>query len=159
MAAIYPESIPAEIKALDQWGCYKLEMVKDKKTKVPYSPTTGQRAKSTKKETWASFKSALVAYQDLEIYDGICFFLTKESGMVFIDLDHSIKDGIIEPWAVGIVKRFNSYTERSQSGKGLHILIKATKPGTKCRTARSPHDVEIYDHARQCCLTGDLVVV
>lgn len=160
MAAIYPENIPAEIKVLDQWGCYGLEMVEGKETKVPFTPATGHRAKSTRKDTWCSFDAALAAYQDLNIYDGICFFLTRESGIVFIDLDHSINDGgEIEPWTLEIVKRFNSYTERSQSGRGLHILIKGVKPGTRCRRTAYQYPIEIYDHARQCCLTGDLVAV
>jgi putative DNA primase/helicase len=159
MTAFYPENISAEIKALDQWDCYKLETVEGKKTKVPYNPATGQRADSTKSDSWVAFNAALAAYQDLGIYDGICFFLTRESGIVFIDLDNCINDGEIEPWALEIVKRFNSYTERSQSGRGLHILIKGVKPGTRCRRAAYQYPVEIYDHARQCCLTGDLVAV
>lgn len=157
MAAIYPENIPPEAKNLPQWDCYKLEVVDSDKTKVPYSPATGQRASSTDAQTWTSFNAAQVAYQDLEIYDGICFFVTEEAGIVFIDLDKCIQDGIIAAWAAEIVKRFDSYTEKSQSGKGLHILTKGKKPGKRCRTAKYPHGVEIYDHARQCCLTGDII--
>ena len=157
MAAIYPENIPPEAKNLNQWDCYKLEMVDGDKTKVPYNPTIGQRASSTDPQTWVAFTVALAAYRDLELYDGICFFVTEESGIVFIDLDKCIKDGKIEPWALEIVKNFNSYTEKSQSGKGLHILIKGKKPGKRCSTSKFPHDVEIYDHARQCCLTGDVL--
>lgn len=84
--------------------------------------------------------------------------LTEENGIIFIDLDDSIEeDGTIMPWALEIVKRFNSYVERSQSGHGLHILIKGIKPGDRCRKASYPHKVEIYSHSRQCCLTGDVV--
>ena len=156
MAPIYPENIPAEIKKLDQWCVYKLEVVDGDKTKVPYQ-LTGQRASSTDSNTWSSFNASLAAYQDLDCYDGICFMLAKENGIVFIDLDNSIQDGVIEPWAQEIVKKFNSYTERSQSGHGLHVLIKATKPGDRCRSSKYPHPVEIYSKARQCCLTGDVV--
>jgi len=153
-----PESIDSSLKALNQWDCYKLEIVDGKKTKIPYSPATGQRASSTDLRTWTSFNAASAAYQDMEIYDGICFFVTEESGIVFIDLDDCIKDGEIEPWALEIVKMFASYTERSQSGKGLHILIRGIKPGNRCRNAKYPHKVEIYSSSRQCCLTGDLVM-
>jgi P4 family phage/plasmid primase-like protien len=157
MAAIYPENIPPEAKNTTQWDCYKLEMVDGDKTKVPYNPTTGQRASSTDPQTWVAFTVALAAYRDLELYDGICFFVTEESGIVFIDLDKCIQDGIIAAWAAEIVKRFGSYTEKSQSGNGLHILINGKKPGKRCSTAKYPHGVEIYDHARQCCLTGDII--
>lgn len=155
--AFYPEQIPQMTKDLQQWDCYKLEVVDGDTTKVPYNPTTGQRASSTDPLSWVPFTVAEAAYRDLELYDGICFFVTKESGLVFIDLDDSIKDGHIEPWAMDIVKQFDSYSEISQSGEGLHLLIDGTKPGAKCRTAAYPHKIEIYDHARQACITGDVL--
>lgn len=152
------DNIPEEIKNLQQWCVYKLEVVDGNKTKVPYQ-IKGMRASSTDYTTWTTFNVARTAYQDLEGYDGICFMLTEANGIVFIDLDDCIKDGIIEQWALDIVKKFNSYTERSQSGKGLHILIKGKKPRNRCRTTKYPHKIEMYSHSRQCCLTGDLVVV
>lgn len=155
----YPENIPPETKALPQWCTYKLEVVDGEQTKVPYSPTTGLRASSTDPRTWTTFDVVLTAYTDFELYDGICFMLAEENGIVFIDLDNSIEEnGTIKPWAQEIIGRFNSYTERSQSDKGLHILIRGKKPGPRCSTAKYPHKVEIYSHSRQCCLTGDLVV-
>jgi putative DNA primase/helicase len=155
--ALYPEKFPLELIPLPQWCVYKLEDINGKRTKIPYNPTTGNRASTTDPKTWATFKAALAAYQDIGGYNGICFMLTKEAGIVFIDLDNCIIEGKIEPWAEEIVKLFDSYTERSQSGNGLHILVKGTKPGNKCRTTKYPHKVEIYSHSRQCCLTGDVI--
>jgi putative DNA primase/helicase len=155
MTSIYPENIPAELKSLPQWCVWKRETRGSKLEKVPYQ-VTGEKAKSNDPSTWTTFDVALAAYQDLEIYDGICFMMpTKPNGIIFIDIDHCIKNGIIEPWAEEIVKRFNSYTERSQSGNGLHILIKATKPIKRCRKADSPF--EIYDCLRPAYLTGDVI--
>lgn len=62
MAAIYPENIPQETKDLPQWCDYKLEIVDGNRTKIPYSPTTGERASSTDSKTWSSFDTALAAY-------------------------------------------------------------------------------------------------
>ena len=155
--AFHPESISQTIKDLKSWDCYKLEVVNGNKTKVPYNPTTGARARSTDPLSWVPFTVAETAYRDLELYDGICFFVAKETRLVFIDLDNSIRDGAIEPWAMDIVEQFSSYTEISQSGKGLHILIDGSKPGARCRRAAYPHAVEIYDNARQACITGDVL--
>ena len=143
------DAIPLGPKDLPQWCVYKLEDVDGEITTVPYSPTTGQRASSTDRLTWSTFNAALAAYQDREGYDGICFILCEENGIVFIDLDDCIKDGVIEQWALEIVKRFNSYTEQSQRGNGLHILIKRTKPGNRCRTAKYPHTIVICTPIRQ----------
>lgn len=153
------DAIPLELKDLPQWCVYKIEDVGGEETKVPYSLRLGQRASSTDPLTWSTFSVVVAAYQDIEGYSGICFMLSEENGIVFIDLDDCIKGGVIEPWALEIVKRFNSYTERSQSGLGLHILIKGIKPGNRCRLAKHPHKIEIYSHSRQCCLTGDVVAV
>lgn len=152
---LFPENIPAELKALPQWCVWKRETRDGKPAKVPYQ-ISGDKARSNDPSTWSTFNAALAAYQDLEGYDGICFMMpTEPRELVFIDIDHCIKDGVIEPWALEIVKQFDSYTERSQSGNGLHILIKATKPGERCRKAGS--SFEIYDSLRPAYLTGDVV--
>lgn len=147
-------TIPAELTTIPQWCTYKLEQVNGRSTKVPYQ-TSGRMASSTNPNTWTSYDAAMDAVSG---YNGLCFMLARENGIVFIDLDHSIReDGTIETWALEIVKRFDSYTERSQSGRGLHILIKGVKPGDRCRSGKCPHDVEIYSHSRQCCITGDIL--
>ena len=156
MAANF-NAIPETIKNLPQWCVYKLEIVNGNNTKVPYQ-TSGSRAKSNDPKTWTTFDAALTTYREsLGSFDGICFMLAKEGNLVFIDLDNCISDGIIESWAQEIVESFNSYTEISQSGKGLHILINGVKPGARCRTINSPHKIEIYEHSRQCCCTGDVI--
>ena len=40
-------NFPAELRARDQWVCWRLEIRNDRPTKVPYSPITGGRAKTT----------------------------------------------------------------------------------------------------------------
>lgn len=154
---IYPENFPPEIKAMNQWAMWRKELRDGKSTKVPYQPD-GRRAKSNDPRTWCSFNVALTAFQDIGGFDGICWMMPKEpSDIIFIDIDHCIKDGFIEPWALEVIKRFDSYTERSQSGKGLHILTRGEKPIRRCRKAGSAF--EIYDSLRPCYLTGDLVVL
>ena len=152
-----PENIPQEFKALPNWALWKSEITGSKPKKVPYQ-VSGKRAKSNDPSTWCKFNTALTAYQDVGGYNGICFMMPVEpSDIIFIDVDHCIKDGVIEPWALEIIKRFDSYTERSQRGAGLHILIIAKKPIRRCRKARSAF--EIYDCLRPCYLTGDVVVL
>ena len=150
-----PENIPTEFKALPNWALWKSEITEDKTKKVPYQ-VSGKRAKSNDPSTWSKFSTALTAYQDVGGFNGICFMMPVEpTKIIFIDIDHCIIDGIIEPWALEIVKRFDSYTERSQSGNGLHILIEGVKPIRRCRKHGSPF--EIYDCLRPCYLTGNVV--
>jgi primase-polymerase (primpol)-like protein len=52
-----------------------------------------------------------------------------------------------------IVQAFDSYTERSRSGKGLHIWIRG-KVGMGCRR----DGVEVYSQQRFIICTGDAVL-
>lgn len=153
------DNIPSEPRSLDQWCLYKIELNEEgKHRKVPFQIDGITKAASNDPATWSSFNAARLAFQDLHIGNGPCFMLLKENGIVFIDLDDCIApDGTIEDWALELVSKFDPYTERSQSGKGLHILIKGVKRGPRCRTAKCPHGIEIYNHLRPCYLTGDVV--
>lgn len=152
----FPENLPDEIKDSKQWVLWKKEPKKDgKEGKVPYQPN-GKRARSNDPSTWYKLSTVITVYQDVGGFDGICWMMPTIPGdIIFIDIDHCIIDGMIEQWAEEVIKRFNSYTERSQSGNGLHILIKGHKPIQRCRKHGNPY--EIYDCLRPCYLTGDLV--
>jgi putative DNA primase/helicase len=152
----FPENIPEEIKESKQWVLWKKEPKSDGKIgKVPYQPN-GKRARSNDPTTWYKLNTAITVYQDVGGFDGVCWMMPVEPGnIVFIDIDNCIKNGIIESRADEIIKKFNSYTEKSQSGNGVHILIKGKKPIRRCRKCGSPF--EIYDCLRPCYLTGDII--
>ncbi len=156
MATLSPENVPEELRFSPSWVLWRKEAKKDGKIgKVPYQPN-GQRAKSDDPSTWVKMDTALMTYQEIGGYDGICWMMPITPGeIVFIDIDNCIKDGVIEPWAQKVIDEFASYTERSQSGNGLHILIKGQKPFKRCRKMGSLY--EIYDCLRACFLTGDVV--
>ena len=64
------------------------------------------------------------------------------------------EDGLIVPWAQEIVERLDSYTEISPSGHGLHIIIRASKPGPSCRGGYKDGEVEMYSEGRYFTITG-----
>jgi len=76
-----------------------------------------------------------------------------------IDLDHVIdaETGEIAPEAAAIAEAFDSYTEYSPSGTGLHILIKVNSTEgiyTGKRNPSSPIDIEMYTKERYFTVTG-----
>src|SRR5215204_7547314 len=109
------------IRDLRQWLCWRLEERDGKPTKVPYSPPTGERAKSTDPETWAGYREAVRAHKEYG-YDGIGFVFTSEDDFCGVDLDGCLtpETGEIEPWAQEIIEELDSYTEISPSGIGVH---------------------------------------
>lgn len=134
---------------------WKWEEDKDgKMTKVPYHPS-GYKAASTRAEDWSTFEACVAA---LDRFHGIGFVF--ESGVVGIDLDHCMgKDGVVAPWAREILERFKSYTERSPSGDGLHIIIEsdAVFRGRNMKlTEERVEGIECYMNKRFFTVTGQV---
>ena len=144
-------NIPQELKALDQWVLWKYEHRDGKRTKFPYDvKTKGKLASTTNPRTWASFKAVMEAYDNGDGFNGIGFVFTENDPFFGVDLDKYIKDGVIEQKAQEIVDRFNSYTEITPSGTGLHIIGKG-KLGDGIHKSK----IELYDRGRYFTFTGN----
>ena len=141
------QNIPNELKQLNRWCCWKYEDIGAKKpTKVPYNPITGKHADVTDESTWVSFETVLKHVGD---YDGIGFVFTTKDGYSFIDLDDCEGNQADLDRQIKIFREFNSYSEISPSGKGLHIIVKGTVPSGRRRS-----HIEIYSSARYATFTG-----
>lgn len=137
-------SIPAELAALPQWVCWGAP---GKTRKCPYDPRTGYPAKAGQADTWADLATAARAVRAGK-YEGLGFEFN--GGIVGVDFDHCIEDGRLNEWAAGWVRRFDSYTELSPSGTGLHIICKGKLPGEAVKRPRA----ELYDRGRYFTVTG-----
>jgi putative DNA primase/helicase len=145
------ESISEELRVRPQWVVWKA--VGDKPDKVPYSARTGRRASSTDLLTWSTFQEALEAYDNGE-YAGLGFVFSSADPYTGIDLDDCVDaDGEIAGWALEIVRYFDSYTELSATGTGLHIIVRGEIPN------RRKDDVEVYSSKRFFTVTGHAVEV
>ena len=162
------QNIPEEIRSLPQWVGFFREAAKNgKTTKKPVNPKTLYGASSTNPETWGTFEQALSCIgkhcrvgQSEGTVEGIGFVFSPP--YCGIDLDNVIdpETGEVNPQAVDIIQNMNSYTERSPSGKGFHIIYKGD-PHTdwKCKQADvfgSGTDLEMYQQGRYFTVTGDL---
>jgi putative DNA primase/helicase len=145
------ENIPEQLKARPQWVVWKA--VGDKPDKVPYSARTGRRASSTDLLTWATFQEALEAYENGD-YAGLGFVFSSADPYTGIDLDNCVdENGEIAGWALEIVRYFDSYTERSATGTGLHVIVRGEVPN------RRKGEVEVYSSKRFFTVTGHVVEV
>src|SRR5258706_3801525 len=152
-------SIPDELKQLDSWVCWRLESRRDKNgvdrlDKVPYSPNTSSRASTADSGTWASYEDALATFQRSPEYNGIGFMFSDADDYVFLDLDKCVSDGGVSELAAWVLGEVVSYTEVSQSGAGLHIIVRGVKPGDACKN--STLGFELYSRGRFCAMTGDV---
>lgn len=134
-------NLPSELKQLKQWACSTAT------TKVPLMPN-GLPAKVNDPTTWSTFEDCEKALGNGHDLTSIGFILTSTGPYTAIDLD---QDGPVEQRILGA---FDSYTERSRSGRGYHIIVKGKKkPGSKSRRDK----IEVYDRDRYIICTGDVI--
>ena len=179
------DNIPAEMKALPQWVCYfrTPKLKKDgspdynadgtpRMNKLPVNPRTLKGAKSTEPKHWTNFNTALSAVGkratvggQTGTIEGVGFVFAAgdtEESVCGVDLDHVIntETGELHPAAAELVADFDSYTELSPSGSGLHIYYKGRcHPdwGRKIKDAfGSGTEFEMYQTERFFTVTGNV---
>jgi len=144
------EHIPEEMRDLARWVVWlfvwKISAAGiGKGTKVPKQPN-GTSASTTDPTTWSTFDAALAAYLTGR-FAGIGWML--QPPYAGIDFDHVLA-GILDPDTAGWVARFESYTEKSVSASGLHVIVKADLPAFGRRRGTR----EAYSTARFFTVSG-----
>jgi len=159
------DRIPAEMRNYPQWVVWKFEETDGgKPTKVPYSPRFRGHASVTNPATWGTFDEAVAAYEVAggELA-GIGFVLTRNDPFGFIDLDNAWQTDAHggykypDPQAIfdrqhKVFTEFNSFTEWSPSGTGLHVIVK-TQP---VANGRKRSAIEVYTQERFMTMTGNV---
>ena len=112
------KNIPAKLKSDCRFCVWKFEKRSGQKTKMPYNPANGDRARINDLRTFADFKTTLMTYA-MGGYDGIG--IAVGNGIGAFDIDHCIReDGTLNDTAATVLSIFpTAYVEKSPSGKGL----------------------------------------
>ena len=141
-------NIPEELRILPQWVGVGVD------SKIPMRIDTLFSASSTNPDTWCSFADAKEAVERGEIsHPGFVF---NDNGIIGIDIDDGYdEDGLMSELAADIISRCESYTEKSKSGRGFHILLKGDIP---FKGKNNLKGVEIYKTARYFIMTGDVIL-
>ncbi len=152
--AVVGEDIPRELKRRRQWVAARITPDPDrpgKSNKRPIDPHTGGAASTTDETTWGAFDEAVAAAERLPAGTGaVGFVFSADDPYCGIDFDACYEDGRISPEILGWVRQLDSYTEKSISGLGLHVICKgALPPG-----GRRKGGIEVYDRSRFFVMTG-----
>ena len=140
-------NIPKELQKLKQWVCTTAD------SKVPMRALSYLPASSTNPSTWSTFEDAVLSVR-LGFHDYIGFVF-NDNGIVGIDIDCGYDEsGGLSSVAGDILSNCYSYTERSKSGRGFHILIRGDIP---FKGKNNLAGVEMYKAARFFIMTGDVV--
>lgn len=153
--------IPGELRERAQWLVATPDASGACKVPMSVNPCGDLVAgSSTNRQTWLSFNhAAAVAY---ERRLGIGYVLSADDPFACIDLDVKNQQnapGTPDKWTtqeqldrfLAITQAFDTYTERSQSGVGLHLWARG-KIGQGCKR----DGVELYSQERFIVCTGDV---
>lgn len=144
------KNIPQELRELNQWAFSDISL-KPPFNKIPRNCKTGKAAKSNDRTTWSSFADFVALGANPNYRIG--FMLSAQDSYCVIDLD--VKEDTPEKqikYFEAVVARFNSYTERSTSGKGFHIWLKDAHNEPGVRSGKE----ELYTQERYMICTGDV---
>ena len=151
--------LPIGLRELPQW-------VVAGKDKIPLKADRN-KASVIDASTWCDFDTACKVAQDNGL--GIGFVITKDDPFTCIDIDivdqesQSAKGQVIDSskWTSeddfdryrSIIKNFNSYTEISLNGQGIHIWVKGNIGSGMRRDS-----VEVYSQERYMICTGNTLI-
>ena len=135
-----------ELKKVTNWVCHR--------NKIPIDPKTGNTAKSNDRSTWGTYQQAKSFMEKDKSISGLGFMFS-ESPYVGIDIDHCIVDGKMSKLALDVISTFQSYTEISPSGTGIHIICKGKLPGAGRKN--SDLGLEMYDSGRYFTVTENVL--
>lgn len=143
---------PEILTAANKWICWKYETVNGRKTKVPYNPRNKSKAKATDPATWTTYRKAIKAIG----YNGIGYVFNGD-GIFGIDIDHCIdeKTNELDPDIKEMIELLDSYTEKSPSGYGIHIIGLYTG---KNKQGQRKDKYEMYFTDRYFTMTGQTLL-
>jgi putative DNA primase/helicase len=124
--------------------------------KNPKAPRTG-RASGTSpvvkwRDTWCDYVTAYRHVMASRTLGGVGFVFTADDPYVGVDIDGCIHaDGTVDADVRAIIERFDTYTEISPSGRGLHLLCRGLMPANSPKRRGA---FEAYQDGRYFTVTG-----
>lgn len=142
-------NVPQELKTNMLWAVSSMKVL-DAKTgrldKSPRNPRTGDRLSVTDKTGWVTFEEAVNSG-----YPALGMLLTADDPYTVIDLDKS-PDMDANIRARSIFDAFETYAEKSFSGKGVHMVLLGQN-----QAGRRKGNVEVYSQERYIICTGKVL--
>ena len=149
-------NLPVELLELNRWMGLRFIPQKNKWTKPPVNVHTMTVGKASNCEHWATFGNVADKLSP-DVNVGFTLVI-KGLSYIILDVDDCIIEGRIKDSVRRMIEFFNSYTEISASGTGIHIIIKTD-------SIESAHSYDNLDYEQLgieiknswCCLTGDCI--
>lgn len=126
-----------------------------KADKLPINVRTMRAASVSDNSTWSTFEDACNAMRE-ERVEGVGYVLDDNEAMV--DIDGCVSESGASEFAKACIYKFDSYTEVSASGRGIHILlvVDGFVPDRGYKGSQCEVYVGGYTN-RYCTVTGSLI--
>lgn len=141
-----------QLMEFKNWICWG-----DRKVPIAYGYTYPTSA--TDPALWQTYDKC-IDWRDEKKLKGIGFAFSLDVGVVGLDVDKCVdEDGNIDREVQFLIDYMDSYTEYSQSGRGIHILIFGKKNSPKSEfPLPNGMTLEVYDQKRFFAMTGNKVI-
>lgn len=155
-----PHRAPAALKLMRNWLCWRLiQGPEDKKPrKVPFYASgalrEGQGTESDRAQL-ATYDEAVSAAQRSG-HTGVGFALLADSGIVALDFDNCVANGVIDPNVLSLVTP--TYAEISPSGTGIRAFMRGSLVSRKdAKGSKGPFAVEVFGTTGFVTVTGNVL--
>jgi putative DNA primase/helicase len=155
-----PEVLPSELRDRPQWICWRHATLDGRPTKEPVSAwDTGRRCNDKDPAKWASWDHAYGIAKAHPHLAGIGYAFAESDPYTGLDYDdcRNPQTGEVHPAVLAELKELSPcYAEISPSETGIKAIVRGKKPGSNCRTGKTPWGggFEIYDKERYFTTTG-----
>jgi hypothetical protein len=156
------KNLPEELVGMKQWIFWRAVEKDGKIAKIPCDKN-GNPVDCNLTENQHSFEYVVERVklsQKANTVLGIGFVFIG-NGISGVDIDHCIdENGRLSEEAREVIEKFNSYTEISPSGNGVHIIVKGDLPESarenKKHLGGKKRNYEVYSSGRYFTITGDV---
>ena len=119
-------AIPKGLLSRSRWAPWAA-VWNDRRAKFDKIPRQARQPQlglsSAKPELWGSFDEAIESYQKHPgLLAGVGYCMTGVHGVIGVDLDGCVNNGVLAHWAQAIVQELASYAELSPSGHGVRLM-------------------------------------
>lgn len=155
-----PHRVPTALKHLRNWLCWRLiQKPEDKKPrKVPfYSSGALREAQGTDSDRaqLVTFDEAVYA-AERGGYTGIGFAPFADTGIVALDFDNCVDNGVIDPNVLSLVTP--TYAEISPSGTGIRAFMRGSLVSRKdSKGEKGPFGIEFFGTNGFVTVTGNVL--
>lgn len=149
--------IPQSLAALSTWVVWRLVPAEPKPQKIPYYASgkvrEGSQGSPEDRSALVPFDRACAVVASRNRYSGVGLAMLPENGVVALDFDDCVKNGVVDPRVLGVLQ--GTYAEFSPSGNGVRAFFLGSLPDRK--DIKASVSLEVFHGSGYVTVTGNVL--